>query len=80
MKIRGKRMEIIQVILVDMPARMHGLTVRNEDGSYTILINAGLSAETQCKAYDHEIGHINNHDYDQIYDVSKIEWMRHESA
>ena len=70
-------MEIIQVFIVDMPTAIRGLTVRNEDGSYTILINAGLSHEEQCKVYDHEIGHINNHDYDQMYDASKIEWMRH---
>ena len=70
-------MEIIQVFIVDMPTAIRGLTVRNEDDSYTILINAGLSHEEQCKVYDHEIGHINNHDYDQMYDASKIEWMRH---
>ena len=70
-------MEIIQVFIVDMPTAIRGLTVRNEDGSYTILINAGLSHEEQCKVYDHEIEHINNHDYDQMYDASKIEWMRH---
>lgn len=70
-------MEIIQVFLVDMPAKFGGLTVRNEDGSYTILINAGLSALAQCEAYDHEMDHINNHDYDHIYDANKIEWLRH---
>ena len=70
-------MEIIQVFLVDMPARIHALTVRNEDDSYTILINTWLSPEAQCRAYDHEMEHINNHDFDQMYDASKIEWLRH---
>lgn len=70
-------MEIIQVFIVDMPTSIRGLTVRNEDDSYTILINAGLPHEEQIKVYDHEIEHINNHDYDHMYDASKIEWMRH---
>lgn len=70
-------MEIIQVFLVDLPAKMGGLTVKNSDGSYTVFINAGLSSFAQCEAYDHEIAHINNHDYDHIYDVSDIEWARH---
>lgn len=68
-------MEYIRVFLVDLP--VPALTVRNPDGGYTILIDAGLSAAAQCEAYDHEMEHINNHDYDHIYDVSKIEWLRH---
>lgn len=68
-------MEYIRVFLVDLP--VPALTVRNSDGGYTILIDAGLSATAQCEAYDHEMEHINNHDYDHIYDVSKIEWLRH---
>lgn len=70
-------MEIIQVFLVDMPTAVKGLTIRNEDESYTILINAGLSALVQCEVYDHEMDHINNHDFDHIYDADKIEWLRH---
>ena len=69
-------MEIIQVFLVDLgPAK--GMTIKNDDGSYTILINAALSAQMQCETYDHEMEHINNGDYDQIYDVSTLEWLRH---
>jgi len=69
-------MEIIQVFLLNMPSKIDALTVKNEDGSFTILINAGLSALAQCRAYDHEIEHINNHDYDYIYDVGKLELLR----
>ena len=69
-------MEIIQVFIVDMPTFVDGITVKNNDGSYTILINAGLSAVGQCEAYDHEMAHINNHDYDQIYDVNQLEMIR----
>lgn len=69
-------METVQVFLVDLgPAR--GLTVKNSDDSYTILINNGLSHEAQCAVYDHEVSHIDNKDYDHIYDVSVLERLRH---
>ena len=34
------------------------MVVPNEDGSYTILINAGLNYESQLKAYEHAMSHI----------------------
>lgn len=71
-------MDYIRVSLIDMP--VDGLTVRNPDGGYTILIDAGLSAEAQCEAYDHEMEHINNQDYDHIFDVNIIEWYRHKGV
>ena len=70
-------MDYIGVFLVDMPTGIRALTVKNNDDSYTILINAGLSAEAQCDAYDHEIEHINNHDFDHIYDINYLESIRH---
>ena len=70
-------MEIVQVFLVDMPAKVEGLTIKNSDDSYTVFINAGLSSIAQCRAYDHEMEHINNHDYDYIYDVNELERIRH---
>ena len=69
-------MEVIQVFLVDMPC-VKAMTIKNSDDSYTILINAGLSHEMQCEAYDHEMEHINNGDFDQIYDVGELEMIRH---
>lgn len=69
-------METIQVFIIDMPTFVDGITIKNSDDSYTILINAGLSAEGQCAAYDHEMEHINNHDYDYFYDVNQLELIR----
>ena len=69
-------MEIIQVFLVDL-GPIKGMTIKNNDDSYTILINARLSAEMQTETYDHEIEHINNGDYDQMYDVGELERIRH---
>lgn len=70
-------MEIIQVFLVDMPASIKGMTIKNNDDSYTILINVGLSAQMQCEAYDHEMEHINNGDYNYFYDINALETIRH---
>lgn len=70
-------MDYIGVFFVDMPTGIRALTVMNSDGSFTILINAGLSAAAQCDAYDHEMAHINNRDFDHIYDVNYLESIRH---
>ena len=70
-------MDYIGVFFVDMPTGIRALTVRNNDDSFTILINAGLSAAAQCAAYDHEMEHINNRDFDCIYDINTLELIRH---
>ena len=69
-------METIQVFVIDMPYFVDGITVKNCDDSYTILINAKLSAQGQCGAYDHEMEHINNHDFDHFCDVNQLELIR----
>lgn len=74
-------MERIQVILVDLPPRIHGLTVYyyDEDGQvyYTILVNSCLNDKMQCDTYDHEIVHIDNHDFDRMIPVEDLEAIRH---
>lgn len=69
--------ETIRVFLVDLPHSVRGFTTKNEDDSYTILINARLSNEMQISTYDHEIAHINNGDYDCCVNVNEIETERH---
>lgn len=54
------------------------MVVKNEDDSYTILINAKLSHDAQIAAYQHAIRHINNGDFDRNYgDVQEIETVAH---
>lgn len=53
------------------------MVVPNEDGSYTVLINAKLSQDSQLKAYRHALNHINNGDFDKT-DVQNIELQAHE--
>lgn len=53
------------------------MVVENEDGSYTILINAKLSQDGQLKAYQHALSHINNGDFEKS-EVQSIEYQAHE--
>ncbi len=71
-------MEYIKVFIVNwLPAAVAGLSVKNPDEGYTILINACLNAEKQYQAYRHEMQHINDKDFDYIFDVNELEDMRH---
>jgi len=69
--------EYIGVYLVDLPHGIRGFTRKNEDGSYTMLINARLSSEMQIQTYDHEIQHIDCGDYDSAKEVDELEFNRH---
>lgn len=69
--------EYVGVHLIDMPHSIPGITVRIDADTYCIFINARLSHKTQCEAYDHEIEHINNRDFDYMYDVDELEFLRH---
>lgn len=52
------------------------LVTPNEDGTYTVLINARMSYETQRKALLHAIGHILNDDFGKE-NVQQIEAAAH---
>lgn len=67
----------VNVIVMDFPNKKgHEMVVPNEDGSYTIFINAGLNRESQLKAYEHAMKHIENDDF-QKTDVQEIEYIAH---
>jgi len=76
-------MNHIKTYYGDFPPRMHGLTVYqiDDDGEvyYTIVLNSGLSIEMQQAAYDHEMSHIENNDFDKMYNVDCLEALRHAS-
>ena len=48
----------VNVKLINFPNAGKEMVVPNEDGSYTILINAKLSYEDQVKAYEHAMRHL----------------------
>lgn len=66
----------VNTFLVNFPTPGNEMVVENEDGSYTILINAKLSQDGQLKAYQHALTHINNDDFEKS-DIQSIEYQAH---
>lgn len=64
------------VVYLDMPCRVKGFILKNDDGYYVIIINARLNFEQQMNVYNHELQHIANNDFD-VDDVDMIEFIRH---
>ncbi len=69
--------EYVGVHLIDMPHSIRGITVKVDADTYCILINSRLSQDAQIRAYDHEIQHIDNGDFDQMVTVDQLECLRH---
>ena len=55
--------EAIGVHFIDMTPRVEEQVVFNEDGSFSIFINARLHWERQMAAYQHAIRHIMEGDF-----------------
>ena len=68
----------VNVFLVDFRVPGREMVVPNEDGSYTILINAKLSQDGQIMAYQHAMNHISGGDFEKS-DVQIIEATAHGS-
>lgn len=67
----------VNVVVIDFKSyKGKEMVVVNEDGSYTMLINARLSYEGQLNAYEHGMRHIENDDF-QGNDVQEIEYKAH---
>lgn len=69
----------VNVNVINFPNCGHELVTENEDGSYTILINAKLSSEDQQKAYDHAMYHITHNDFEKD-NVQEIEEDAHHAV
>lgn len=70
----------VNVVLIDFKtSKGKEMVTVNEDGSYTILINARLSNEGQLKAYQHAMEHIKKNDFEKE-DVQKIEFDAHSNT
>lgn len=69
--------EEIFTYYADMPTTIRSFVVSNNDMSFTIMINAKIGKEQQLMAYEHEINHIKNGDYDKHYSIDLIELVAH---
>ena len=60
--------EDLGVYIIDMTPKVEEQVVFNEDGSYSIFINARLNQERQMLAYQHALMHIIKNDFEK-YDA-----------
>ena len=67
----------VNVVLADLPGTISAYTVANPDFSYTVVLNSRLNYERQQKAYQHEINHITNGDYDRKCSADLLECYAH---
>lgn len=66
-----------QVRLIDFPAgKSKEAITENEDGTYTIFIDAALSREKQKERFIHAMKHVLNEDFSKE-DVQEIEMQAH---
>lgn len=59
-------MENINVQLINMDTKIPEQLIKNDDDSYTILLNARLSQESRMKSYYHALKHINASDFEKM--------------
>ena len=55
----------VNTVEVDLPTTISAYVVANCDNSFTIVLNARMSYEHKRESYLHELGHIQNGDYDK---------------
>lgn len=62
------------VRLADLPAKVEGVTIPNDDGTFDIYINAIFCEEKQQEILEHELRHIRrDHFYNDILPIQEIE-------
>lgn len=66
------------VKLLDMDCAIPEQVIKNNDDSYTIILNSRLSSERQFEAYLHAIKHITGNDFNKN-DADRIEFDSHNS-
>ncbi len=68
-------MSDIRMRYLDLPYKVHAFTVREDVDSYDVYVNSHLCYDAQLKAYEHELAHIRNEDF-EMFDVNDVErWL-----
>lgn len=68
-----KKRDDVIVTIHDLPTTIHGALSIDDDGTPCIHLNARLSIDAQRKAFDHEMKHLENNDFDNGRHISSIE-------
>ncbi len=61
------------VRLVSFPVPAEGMTMPNDDGTFSVYINAGIPEPKQVGAYFHEVRHIESGDFCGEKDIREVE-------
>lgn len=61
------------VRVIDFPVPIGGMVIPNDDGTYSIYLNARTSWELQRRAFRHELKHIQNNDFYNGKSIEEIE-------
>lgn len=63
----------VNVQIIDFGNSVPATVTINEDGSFSIFLNARLSYERRLEAYMHELRHIESNDFNSRETVEEIE-------
>ena len=69
--------DYLNVSTVNLSYGIHGFCRLNEDGGYSIVVNAMDSFERRMEAYYHELKHIAGDDFHSNDSVQTIESLAH---
>lgn len=61
---------------VDLPPAIGGVVTPNDDGTFSIYINARQSVDRQLAAFKHEVDHIAENDFYNGKSIQEIEGKR----
>lgn len=65
---------VINTYLIDFHnGKVRECVTENEDGSYTVFVDASLSRDEQVEAYYHAVKHITRDDFNSDKSVGQIE-------
>lgn len=64
---------------VELPYKVEGMTVCDEDGFYNIYINSLLPPEVQSEALKHEMTHIEENDFYNDKTIEECESIANQS-
>lgn len=69
--------DIANIVIINLPPKIKGFTVHNDDDTYTVCLNARYTMEAQRETMLHELKHIRGGDFDRLSDVNTLEVLRH---
>lgn len=63
----------VRVVRFPRGVPCHGMVTPNDDGTFSVYIDANAAEEQQRRAYDHEVGHIVRDDFFDGKPIEEVE-------